>query len=85
MKYTLKPYQETASEQILAALDEANDGRAIGKQASFALSAPTGAGKTVIATDVFERLLLPSDDRVPDEKAVIILSLIHISEPTRPY
>ena len=72
MKYTLKPYQETASREILGHLDEANQVRSIGKQAAFALSAPTGAGKTVIATDVFERLLLPSDDRVPDEKAVII-------------
>ncbi|WP_087116735.1 DEAD/DEAH box helicase [Corynebacterium urinipleomorphum] len=72
MKYTLKPYQETASREILEHLDEANQVRSIGQQAAFALSAPTGAGKTVIATDVFERLLLPSDDRVPDEKAVII-------------
>ncbi|MCT1683815.1 DEAD/DEAH box helicase family protein [Corynebacterium appendicis] len=72
MKYTLKPYQETASEQILARIDEANAARSIGQQASFALSAPTGAGKTVIATDVFERLLLPSDNREPDENAVII-------------
>lgn len=72
MKYTLKPYQETASEQILDRLDEANMARTIGQQASFALSAPTGAGKTVIATDVFERLLLPSDNREPDENAVII-------------
>ena len=72
MKYTLKPYQETASREILERLDDANQVRAIGKQAAFALSAPTGAGKTVIATDVFEKLLLPSDDRVPDEKAVII-------------
>jgi len=72
MKYTLKPYQETASREILERLDDANQVRSIGKQAAFALSAPTGAGKTVIATDVFEKLLLPSAVRVPDEKAVII-------------
>lgn len=72
MKYTLKPYQETASAEILSRLDEANEARSIKKPASFALSAPTGAGKTVIASDVFERLLLPSDDRVPDENAVIL-------------
>ena len=72
MKYTLKPYQEVASRQILANLDQANAMRASGIQSAFALSAPTGAGKTVVLTDVFERLLLPSDDRVPDEKAVII-------------
>lgn len=72
MKYTLKPYQEIASREVLERLDEANELRSIRKQAAFSLYAPTGAGKTVIATDVFERLLLPSDDRVPDEKAVII-------------
>lgn len=72
MKYTLKPYQEVASHQILEGLDKANELRAVGMQASFALCAPTGAGKTVVATDVFEKLLLPSDDRVPDEKAVVI-------------
>ena len=72
MKYTLKPYQETASQEVLKRLDKSNDARSIGMQAAFSLFAPTGAGKTVIATDVFERLLLPSDDRVPDEKAVII-------------
>lgn len=72
MKYTLKPYQETASREVLERLDEANELRSIRKQAAFSLYAPTGAGKTVIATDVFERLLLPSDDRVSDEKAVII-------------
>lgn len=72
MKYTLKPYQETASREVLERLDEANELRSIRKQAAFSLYAPTGAGKTVIATDVFERLLLPSDDRVPDKKAVII-------------
>lgn len=72
MKYTLKPYQETASQEVLKRLDKSNNARSIGMQAAFSLFAPTGAGKTVIATDVFERLLLPSDDRVPDEKAVII-------------
>ncbi|MGV0396845.1 DEAD/DEAH box helicase family protein [Corynebacterium suicordis] len=72
MKYTLMPYQETASDEIMNRLDEAATVRSIGQQSVFALSAPTGAGKTVIATSVFERLLLPSDDRTPDEKAVIL-------------
>lgn len=72
MKYTLMPYQETASDEIMARLDDAAKLRSIGQQSVFALSAPTGAGKTVIATSVFERLLIPSDDRTPDEKAVIL-------------
>lgn len=72
MKYTLMPYQETASDTIMARLDKAAKSRTIGQQAVFALSAPTGAGKTVIATSVFERILIPSDDRVEDENAVIL-------------
>lgn len=72
MKYILKPYQENASRQILSNLDKASSARQQGVQTTFALTAPTGAGKTVVATDVFERLLLPSDERTPDEKAVVI-------------
>ncbi|CAB0804820.1 DEAD/DEAH box helicase family protein [Corynebacterium diphtheriae] len=72
MKYTLMPYQETASDTIMERLDKAAKAHTIGQQAVFALSAPTGAGKTVIATSVFERVLIPSDDRVEDENAVIL-------------
>ena len=72
MKYTLMPYQETAADTIMERLDKAAKSRTIGQQAVFALSAPTGAGKTVIATSVFERILIPSDDLVEDENAVIL-------------
>ncbi|MDK8241268.1 DEAD/DEAH box helicase [Corynebacterium coyleae] len=72
MKYTLMPYQETASDTIMERLDEAAESRDKGRPTVFALSAPTGAGKTVIATSVFERILIPSDDRVEDENAVIL-------------
>lgn len=69
MKYTLRPYQETASHTIMERLSKAQQSS---EQTIFALSAPTGAGKTVIATSVFERLLLPSDNYIPDPKAVIL-------------
>lgn len=69
MKYTLRPYQETATQSIMEGLSRAQQSI---DQTIFALSAPTGAGKTVIATSVFERLLLPSDDYTPDTKAVIL-------------
>ena len=72
MKYTLMPYQETASGSIMERLDKATQAHAIGQQTVFALSAPTGAGKTVVATSVFERILIPSDDRLEDENAVIL-------------
>lgn len=72
MKYTLKPYQEVASDEIMARIARAQELREIGTQAIFSLYAPTGAGKTVIATDVFERLLIPGDNSAPDEKAAIL-------------
>lgn len=69
MKYTLRPYQEIAAYRIMEGLSRAQNST---DQTIFALSAPTGAGKTVIATSVFERLLLPSDDHTPDTKAVVL-------------
>lgn len=69
MKYTLRPYQEIAAYRIMEGLSRAQKST---DQTIFALSAPTGAGKTVIATSVFERLLLPSDDHAPDAKAVVL-------------
>ena len=45
----------------------------------FILKAPTGAGKTILASEIVERFY--------KEKKILVLclSLIHISEPTRPY
>ncbi len=75
MKFTLKPYQRTALEDMLAALDRA---KAIYERemtpTSVSLSATTGAGKTVIASAVIESLFYGNDDFdfEPDDGAVVI-------------
>lgn len=75
MKFTLKPYQRTALEDMLASLDRA---KTIYQRertpTSVSLSATTGAGKTVIASAVIESLFYGNDDYEfePDDGAVII-------------
>lgn len=75
MKFTLKPYQRTALEDMLASLDRAKtiyDRET--SPTSVSLSATTGAGKTVIASAVIESLFYGNDDFgfEPDDGAVII-------------
>ncbi len=75
MKFTLKPYQCTALEDMLSALDRAKTiGERESTPTSVSLSATTGAGKTVIASAVIESLFYGNDDFPfePDEGAVII-------------
>ncbi|GAB83987.1 DEAD/DEAH box helicase family protein [Gordonia rubripertincta] len=75
MKFTLKPYQRTALEDMLAALERA---KTINERetspTSVSLSATTGAGKTVIAAAVIESLFYGNDDYdlEPDDGAVVI-------------
>ncbi|WP_280295393.1 DEAD/DEAH box helicase [Nocardia abscessus] len=75
MKFTLKPYQRAALEDMLAALDRAktiNEREAT--PTSVSLSATTGAGKTVIASAVIESLFYGNDDFdfEADDGAVVI-------------
>lgn len=75
MKFTLKPYQRTALEDMLVALDRA---KTIYERettpTSVSLSATTGAGKTVIASAVIESLFYGNDDFdfEPDDGAVVV-------------
>ncbi len=75
MRFTLKPYQRTALEDMLAALDRAKTicGRGA-TPTSVSLSATTGAGKTVIASAVIESLFYGNDDFdfESDDGAVVI-------------
>ena len=75
MKFTLKPYQRTALEDMLSTLDRAKTIHAReGAPTSVSLSATTGAGKTVIAAAVIESLFYGNDDFdfEPDDGAVVI-------------
>ena len=72
MKYTLMPYQDTASCEIIDRITESYKVIDNGHQSVFSLSAPTGSGKTVIAASVFEKILLSDDESNPDGKTVIL-------------
>lgn len=75
MRLDLLDYQEDAVRDVLARLD---DGRALWRdrqlRSSFALTATTGAGKTVIAAAVIEALIHGSAefDVEPDPGAVVL-------------
>lgn len=66
MAFELKPYQEQAATEVVLELRDAQRVYARRqKLTAVGLSAPTGAGKTVIATSVLERLLLGDSEHDP--------------------
>ena len=66
MRYELRDYQRDAALEVLNRLRRGRrDWREYGDRSSFALSAITGSGKTVIATAVIEALLFGSTDLTP--------------------
>lgn len=75
MKFTLKDYQEDAVDDVLNALERARTAwERDGDETSIALTAPTGAGKTVMAAAVIETLFYGSEkfNVDADEGAVIL-------------
>ena len=63
MRYELRDYQRDAALEVLKRVRRGRrDWRDDGERSSFALSAITGSGKTVIATAVIEALLFGSTD-----------------------
>src|SRR6184192_1423537 len=75
MKVTLKDYQDDAVREVLANVLKARKRwRVDGERHAFSLTAPTGAGKTVMAAAVFEALFHGDDayDFDADPGAVVI-------------
>lgn len=75
MKFTLKDYQEDAVDDLLNTLERARTAwERDGDETSIALTAPTGAGKTVMAAAVIEAMFHGSEkfDVEPDEGAVVL-------------
>ncbi|PQM53302.1 type III restriction endonuclease subunit R [Mycolicibacter virginiensis] len=75
MKFTLKDYQEDAVDDVLNTLERARTAwERDGEESSVALTAPTGAGKTVMAAAVIEALFYGSEkfDVDPDDGAVVL-------------
>ncbi len=66
MKFTLEDYQQRAVDQILSGLARARrDYAEEGERTAVGLTAPTGAGKTVIATAALEGLYFGTETRDP--------------------
>jgi type III restriction enzyme len=74
MRYELRDYQRDAAIEILKRLQRSRRDLAEGERSSFALSAITGSGKTVIATAVIEALFFGSTDldSEPDSGVTIL-------------
>lgn len=75
MKFELKDYQEEAATKVLAGLRKGSaEYAADGEHTAVSLSAPTGAGKTVIAAAVIERVLFgdPEASSAGDPDAVFL-------------
>ncbi len=75
MRFALKDYQDTAVREVLESLTlAAEDSRNRGAKLAFALSATTGAGKTVMATAVLEALFEGSEefDFEADPSAIVL-------------
>lgn len=73
MKFELFEYQVGASADIISAMEEGYDRfDKNSKLTSVSLAAPTGAGKTVIATSVIEQLLFGSDSTTPRPEMTVL-------------
>lgn len=75
MKFTLKDYQEDAVDDVLHTLERARTSwQRDGEETSIALTAPTGAGKTVMAAAVIESLFYGNErfNVDADEGAVVL-------------
>lgn len=74
MRFELKDYQEAAVQAVLKGL-RAGSREYAGpdpEHTAVSLAAPTGAGKTVIASAVIERVLFGDNDSEPDPEAVFL-------------
>lgn len=77
MRYTLKDYQQDAVRDVLSNLAEAREmfhNPRLRRTSQFALTATTGAGKTVMAAAVIEALFHGHDELgfEPDESAAVL-------------
>lgn len=72
MRFTLKDFQIVAADQLMAALLDARPAAARGRPQAVVLSSPTGSGKTVIATEMIERVFYGHDGQPGDPSAVVL-------------
>ena len=73
MKFILESYQQAAVDSLLSAIAKARrDYAQDGDRTAVGLAAPTGAGKTVIATAVLEGLYFGTSTREPDPSLTVL-------------
>ncbi|MFW0797647.1 DEAD/DEAH box helicase family protein [Gordonia sp. CPCC 205515] len=73
MKFTLEPYQSDAVDSVLTNLAKARAGYLDdGERTAVGLTAPTGAGKTVIATAVLEGIYKGTATRPPNPRTTVL-------------
>lgn len=72
MNIVLKDFQEEAVEGMLERLRKATANASPTNQQAVLLAAPTGAGKTVIATRVIERIITGDEGAEPDPNATFL-------------
>ncbi|WP_420611586.1 DEAD/DEAH box helicase [Candidatus Spongiisocius sp.] len=72
MRLTLKDFQKVAVDDLSTRVRQAASIAGPNSPQAVVLSAPTGAGKTVIATRLIERILEGDDEAGPDSDAVFL-------------
>jgi len=72
MRISLKDFQETAVAQLASLADRARDDACDGEPQTLTLAAPTGSGKTVIATRWMERIVEGDEHHPPDSQATFL-------------
>lgn len=72
MKDTLFPFQETALAALHSTIDDAHLLLGSKKTQIISFSAPTGAGKTIMMTQLFEELLYGDTDHIGDPDSIFI-------------
>ncbi|MBJ6611340.1 MAG: DEAD/DEAH box helicase family protein [Candidatus Thiothrix moscowensis] len=85
MKIRLFDFQEEALERLRSTLAEIRPFASVEKPKAISFSAPTGAGKTIVMTALFEDILFGREDLAPQADAVIlwISDMPELNEQTR--
>jgi type III restriction enzyme len=85
MKVTLFDFQEDALQQLHTKLDQARAYAAIDNPQAISFAAPTGAGKTIVMTALFEDILFGTADYAAQPDAVILWlsDMPELNEQTR--
>ena len=72
MKIELKEFQVNAVADLIEHLDSARYEVSKGRSQALSVAAPTGSGKTIIATAVIERILTGDDEHAADPDATFL-------------